>query len=268
MRHRGRAAVIAAVSLAVVLLAGCGAKVASTTPAKSSTTEKPFTFQNAGLLWETGALAQKLDSVRVVDARPAADYAAGHIQGAVSLPVDETFNPTGPKQMAGPADQIEKLLSARGIGNDTVVVVYDNGKDTKASRVFWTLEYYGQTKVSVLNGGFAKWKKENLPVSTTAPTVTPEKFTARANPVLLDTKDSMLAALNKPGVAIVDARSPQEYKGEDVRSKRGGHIPGAVNINWTDLFTGDDAPVFKPAAEIKKMYEDQGVTRDKDVHAY
>jgi len=63
-------------------------------------------------------------------------------------------------------------------------------------------------------------------------------------------------------------RAPEEYVGEKLSSERGGHVPGAVNIEWTRNFTGGDAPVLKPAAELEAMYAQEGVTRDKRVHAY
>lgn len=257
----------ASLLLALSLFAGC----ASAGQTKStSTTTAPASFANAQLLVQTDNLASKLSdkALRIVDARPAGDYAAGHIEGAISIPVEDTFNPTGPKQMAGPSDQLRRLFAERGIGTDTRVVVYDAGKETKAARVFWTLEYLGHDNVSVLDGGFKKWQKEGRQVSTTETKAAPADFTVNLKPQLNATKDDVLNVLNKPGVAIVDARSPEEYRGEDLRTKRGGRVPGAVNIDWRTLFTGDDAPVLKSPAELKKMYEDAGVTRDKDVYAY
>ncbi len=272
----------AAFILVLALLAGCAggaapgvsatpvaAKPASEKPAAEAkpAAEKAAAFANPDLLVETSWLSQRLDdaAIRIIDARTADEYKAGHVKGAVSVPVEDTFNPTGPKQMAGPTDQIEKLFSAKGISGDTRVIVYDNGKETKASRVLWTLELFGHSKVAVLNGGFKKWQKDSLPVATEETKVAAAKFTAKSVPALNATKEDVLAAIKKPGFAIVDSRSPEEYRGEDLRTKRGGHIPGAVNIDWRDLFTAGDAPVLKSPAELAKMYESAGVTKDKEI---
>ncbi len=273
MRHVLRITGLAlALSLVVALFAGCAGATPAPTPTATpipapTATPTPAGFANPGLLVETSWLAQHLNDadIRIVDARSVKDYQAGHIKGAVNLPVAETFNPVGPAQMAGPAEQLEKVFGQRGIMSDTKVIVYDNGKETTASRVLWTLEYYGATKVSVLNGGFKKWQKESQTTSTEETKAAAATFTAQTKAALFASKEDILAALNKPGAAIVDARSPAEYKGDDLRAKRGGHMPGAVNVDWTTLFTSDDAPVLKSPAELRKMYEDAGVTKDKEV---
>ncbi len=235
-------------------------------PASGTTTG----FANPDLLVETKWLSDHLSDtgIRILDVRTADEYKAGHIKGAISLPIEETFNPVGPKQNVGPAEQIEKVLGDRGISGDVRVIVYDGGKDTKGPRMFWTLEYYGDAKVAVLNGGFKKWQKESLAVATEETKATAAKFSAKAQPSLLATKDDVLGGLNKPGYAVVDARSPEEYRGDDVRSTRGGHVPGAVNIDWRNLFTNDDAAVFKSPAELQNIYTAAGITKDKDVSAY
>lgn len=258
-----------ALFLVILAIAGCagGTSGATSTPTKPTGSAA---FANPDLLVNASWLSGKLSDtkVRIVDARTPAEYKAGHIQGAVNIPVEDTFNPEGPKQMAGPPEQEKQLFGQKGIGKETKVVVYDNGKETKASRLFWTLEYYGKSNVSVLDGGFKKWQQQNLATSTEETKVTAADFAPKANPALLAAKADVLAAIDKPGMAIVDSRSPQEFSGQDLRAKRGGHIPGAVNINWTDLFTGDDPPVLKSPADLKKMYEDAGVTKDKKVIAH
>lgn len=262
-------AVLVGITLALMAVLAACATGSTPTPATTPTTQ-PVVFANPDLLVDTEWLAEHLDdpNIRIVDARPASEYQANHIQGAIRLPVEDTFNPVGPKQMAGSQEQIEQLFGQSGIDRGTRVIVYDNGKETKAPRTLWTLEYYGHTKVAVLDGGFKKWQGENLPVANEEHKAAATSFSASAQPSLLADKDDILAALNKPGVAIVDARSAAEYRGEDLRAKRGGHVPGAVNIDWRDLFTADETPVLKSPADLRKMYEDAGVTRDKEVFVY
>ncbi|MBI2859390.1 MAG: sulfurtransferase [Chloroflexi bacterium] len=252
---------------AAAILAGCksGAKT-TTTPAPTA-----VAFGNPDLLVESNWLAQNLNAsgIRIVDARSRENYLKGHIQGAVSLPVADTFDPADlPKGEAGPAAQLEKVFGDRGIGKDTRVIVYDGGRETFAGRLFWTLEYAGHARVAYLNGGFTKWQKENLPVATEETKATAAKFTVNTKPARLATKAEVIAAVGKPGNAFVDTRTPAEYKGDDLRAKRGGHIPGAVNVDWTTQFTSGDAPVLKSPEELKKMYEPLGVTKDKTAYVY
>ncbi|NIO00128.1 MAG: sulfurtransferase [Anaerolineae bacterium] len=259
------AVVFAAVLLAAFILGGCGP---AATPTPTPAVE--VGFANPQLLVETDWLAEHLKDadLRVVDARKAEDYRAGHIASAIIIPRPDTFDPEAPKGIIGQPEQIATLFGGKGIDEKVHVVVYDEGKNTAASRVFWTLEYYGHPSVSVLNGGFTKWQAEGRELTTEEPVVTSVTFTAKADESKLSTKEQIMEDIGKEGVVMLDARSPEEYRGEDVRAKRGGHIPGAVNIDWVENFTAGEVPVFKSAAELTQLYEAAGVTKDKLVHAY
>ena len=227
-------------------------------------------FAHPELLVDTVWVAEHLsdDGVRLVDARSAEDYAQGHIPGAVSLPRSSTFAPEGPRGLVGSASFIAELAGARGIDETVHVVVYDEGRSNAAARVFWTLEYYGHPRVSVLDGGFGKWRAESRPVSTEVPVVTPVRFAPRAVETLRATKDEIRTELGASETVMLDVRSEGEYTGESVRAERSGHIPGAVHIEWTRNFTSGETPILKSPAELSRLYEEAGITRDKRVHAY
>ncbi|MBI4216634.1 MAG: sulfurtransferase [Chloroflexi bacterium] len=263
---------VGALALGAAILA-LSAACATPTPVPTPTPRPtPVGFANPQLLVETAGLSQRLGEkgLVIVDTRPAADYDKGHIKGAVNIPVADTFLKDSPiPQMAGSKEQIEQLFGAKGIGNDVKVVAYGVGKDTNASRVFWTLEYYGHKNVAVLNGGYTKWVAEKLPTETAAPAITSAKFVAAANPSLLATKEQVLGVAGKGTVQLVDARSPAEYAGTDLRATRGGRIPGAKNLDWTTLFTEGDVPVLKSVSELTTMYQAAGATdKSKETWAY
>jgi len=291
MRTRGKlhwGVAAFAVLVALALIAGCAGKATSPSPTSTPTSTQAAGYPNADLVVETSWLGQNLGDagIRVVDVRTAANYKAGHIQGAVSLPVEETFDPADPKMSdVGPVAQLEKVFGDRGISSDTRVIIYDGGREVLSGRLFWTLEYAGHTRVAYLNGGFTKWQKEGLPVSTEETKVAAAKFTVELdawslpqNAEALATKADVLYELGRPLNVFLDVRSPAEYRGDDLRSKRGGHIPGAVNVEWVNQFTSGDAPVLKSAAELDEIYEflrplehhgaDLGQTRDKTVYVY
>jgi thiosulfate/3-mercaptopyruvate sulfurtransferase len=257
-------AVFAITVLVALVLSGCPAVTPTPTPAVE------IGYANPELLVETDWLAEHLDDpdLRVVDARKADEYKAGHIPGAVNIPRSATFDPEAPKGMVAPKEMIEEVFGSKGISNETRVVIYGIGKDKDAARIFWTLEYYGHTNVSVLNGGFKKWQAEGREVTVEEPEIAPTTFTVSPNPALLSTKEEILEDIGKADVVMLDTRSPAEFRGEDLRAKRGGHIPGAVLVDWVENFTVEDVPVFKSAAELTKLYEAAGVTKDKLVHVY
>jgi thiosulfate/3-mercaptopyruvate sulfurtransferase len=251
----------------VLALGACRPAETPTPSAEPSAVE----FANPELLVTTSWLSERLaeESIRIVDARKKEDYQAGHIPGAVSIPHSTTFDPNRePSGLVGPPEAIAKLFGDAGVDEYAHVVVYDEGRATVAARVFWTLEYYGHPNVSVLDGGLAKWTAEGRELTTVEPQVAPVTFTVRARPETLSTRERILDELEDDGAVMLDARTEGEFTGEDARAERGGHIPGAVHIEWTENFTPGDAPVFKSALELQKLYQDEGVTKDKRVHAY
>jgi thiosulfate/3-mercaptopyruvate sulfurtransferase len=122
------------------------------------------------------------------------------------------------------------------------------------------LDYYGHRAAKVLNGGWNKWVKEKHPVTTERSTPPPTQFSVQMEVQKICLVEELLGEMKRPNVVIVDARSPAEYSGFDVRAKRGGHIPGTLNIDWVRNITNDDLKTFKPAAELRKIYKAAGVT--------
>ncbi|MBI3972215.1 MAG: sulfurtransferase [Chloroflexi bacterium] len=257
-----------------LIAAACGAATGTSKPAAGgagaagTSNASGVTFANPNLVVSVQWLQQHANdaNVRIVDARPAADYEKGHIRGAVSLPVVETFDPAAQKNFPDTKEKLEALFSEKGIGNTTRVITYDNGKETSAPRLFWTLEYIGHTNAAVLDGGLKAWQAGQGAVTTEVPKVEPAKFTSKIDPAKMPTKEQCELAIGDKTKVVLDARSPEEYRGEDVRAKFGGHIPGAVNIDWRENF--DANSVLKAPAELKTMYESKGVTKDKEVIAH
>jgi thiosulfate/3-mercaptopyruvate sulfurtransferase len=146
------------------------------------------------------------------------------------------------------------------------VVVYDEQSGIRAARAFWFLEYFGHPRVQVLDGGFNAWTRAALPATREA--APPPKSTWSGTPqnTTIATWRDVHERLGDPGVVLLDTRSAGEHDGTVVRAKRGGAIPGAVNVEWTRNLGPDGA--FKPAAELRAMYEAVGITADKEVITY
>jgi thiosulfate/3-mercaptopyruvate sulfurtransferase len=223
--------------------------------------QEPQDFANPQLLVKTAWLAAhgNANGVIVLDVRDQQDYAAAHVPGARSLPVAEVYSATSRGNIAA-SEQLTAALSARGISAATHIVVYDAGASIPAARVFWTLEVLGHEKVSVLDGGFAKWKVEGRSTSTAVPTSAPAEYVVASTPRGHSSREQVLADVEQPDVVMLDARSAREYGG--------GRIPSAIHIEWTHNYTDAEVPVFKSATELRKLYTDQGVIPGKRVHAY
>jgi thiosulfate/3-mercaptopyruvate sulfurtransferase len=221
---------------------------------------------SASLLVETDELA-KLSTdtnLRILDARTTVEYVRGHIPGAVNLPAPATEDLAANKR-GFPLDpeRAEQLFRAAGINRASRVVVYDNQGHRFAARVFYVLEFFGHSHVQVLNGGIAKWVGEGRALTLNAPSVAAGDFQPEAHASVIATADWVKQHLGDPNVQLVDARSPQEFQGP-----RGGHIPGAINVEWTRVLAPGASPTLLDHAALATLFSQAQVRRDREVVCY
>ena len=219
------------------------------------------------LLVETEWIAANggFSRLRLIDyGRKEVDYHAGHIPGAVFIDRKAVWDKVN--GMPGMLPSVETMvaeLEKAGISNDSKVVIYDSNSGLWASRLFWALEFLGHRDVHILNGGWNKWVREKRAVQIASYVPPRGKFIPHIQSDFLATEDWILENLTNPDVQIIDTRSPREYAGEDVKAARGGHIPGAVNINWISNLKGDNSKTFAPKEELAELYDSQKISKDK-----
>jgi len=207
-------------------------------------------------------------NLRIVDmASERKTYQRGHIPGAVYLSVDDVRIkvPAGGYRLPTEAEAA-RLFGDLGIGPDTHVVIYDDSGDLDAARLFFTLDVFGHRAVSLLDGGIQAWRRAKWPGTTSVPSVARTDYRPARVGERVASAEWVRDRLNDPSVALLDARSADEYTGKDVRARRGGHIPGAVNVEWRENLRADGT--FKPVGELRAMYAAQAVTPDKTVVTY
>jgi thiosulfate/3-mercaptopyruvate sulfurtransferase len=236
----------------------------------SAQTAATASYARPDLLVDTAWLAANLNDskLRILDVRPADKYQQGHIPGAINVIAGQLDQKVGEVQDVGPAEKIAEIFGNLGVGNEHKVIIYDDGRTLAAGRVFWVLDYYSHPAVAILNGGFPKWTAENRAVTQQVTKLEPAKFTAKADPSKRADAAHVKASLGKSSVALCDVRTADEYTGKDVRGKRGGAIPGAKNVDWTNNVTTGDTPQMKFTAELQKLYTEAGITPDKEVITY
>lgn len=203
----------------------------------------------------------------LLDLRPADAYATGHITGAVHVDLfGLSLIDTDPAPLRAFMWMIEHVLTTRGVDAKTPVVVYDEQSGIRAARAFWFLEYFGHPAVRMLDGGFGAWSRGEFPTSRDAAAPVAADWKGGRYPDGLATWQDVRQSIRRPGTVILDTRSDGEYCGTTVRAARGGAIPGAVHIEWARNLTPEGE--FKPAAELRRMYEAAGVTPDREVITY
>ena len=207
------------------------------------------------------------DGVLILDVRTAEAFANGHLPGAVHIDLwGVSLIDTDPGPLRSFMWIIEHLFALRGVTNDRRIVVYEDTSGMKAARVFWFLEYFGHPDVRVLDGGFRAWTAAGLPVTTEARDPKPSNYQAAPVAERLATWRDVKDRLGSKDAVILDTRSDGEYGGTTVRARRGGKIPGAVQVEWTRNL--DESGAFKPASDLRQMYESAGVTPDREVVSY
>ncbi len=232
--------------------------------------DNPKGYVNPHLLVTPGELAGRMqapDAPLLIDLRPAEAWAAGHLPGAVHLDIfGVSLTDTEPAPLRAFMWILEHLLASRGVDASRRVVVYDEHSGNRAARAFWALEYFGHEHTRLLDGGFDAWVAGGYPVSTEPVAPTPTRWTGTRVDDRLATWRDVHDRLDAADAVLVDTRSEGEYLGTTVRAARGGCIPGAVRVEWTDNLRPDGT--FKSADQLRQMYEASGVTPDKDVVAY
>ena len=233
------------------------------------------------ILVSTDWLAEHLDDpkVRVVDCRYYFDgrvgkdeYDKGHLPGAVHLDwsneLSEKERPLAFKVAS--AERVKQVMESIGVGDDTLLVGYDDEGGHFVSRVWLVLTAYGRShQVRILEGGIVKWAAEGRPLTTDPPE--PRRATFTPGPPdasHLLTAEEVNAARSEPNTRIVDVRRLTEFTGEEVRARRGGRIPGARRVFWQDNLNWDGSREFIPTEQIRARYEAAGITPDQRVITY
>ncbi len=215
-------------------------------------------------------------SIRIaeVDYDPTANYNLGHIPGAVLLDWKTDMNDPVKRDILS-QKQLEEVLSKAGVTLGTKLVLYGDFNNWFAAFAFWILNYYGVENVVLMNGGRKKWIAEDRAISKDTPSYQRTSFKSRSqNENVRTYLDYVKQSLKQPNKLLVDVRSPAEFTGTitappeypNEHAQRGGHIPGAVNIPWSQAVKEDGT--FKAAEDLATLYQSHGVTADKEVITY
>jgi thiosulfate/3-mercaptopyruvate sulfurtransferase len=221
------------------------------------------------LLVTTDWLAAHLEDldIRVVDTRKGDGYEIAHIPGAVryQAPTTPFLKENG---RVPSAERFAALMSEIGVGDEDLVVAYDDGNNLFAARLWWALNYYGHRRVKLVDGGWDLWLSEGRPVTNAQLSPRPARYTPKIDDRWIAEWETVRAAIGNPACGILDVRSDKEWTGADpMGTKRGGHVPGALHLEWRQ--TIDQASKrFKPASALRQMFAQAGLSRDKEVITY
>ena len=216
------------------------------------------------MLTSTTELEKIIDdpNLILIDARSFQEYSRGHITNAVNLDLFSFhWIDTSQDGISSFNQQFTKIFSRVGVSEEKKVIFYDDVSGMLAARGVWLLEYFSHPNVSMLDGGFIKWKNEERTWDTIPAANMYANFSAKPNPKVLAGFEYVSDNLGK--ITILDARSNAEFDGKLVRAARGGHIPTATNIDYTQNITNDGT--LKNNEELSKLYQ---MPRDTEIVTY
>ena len=221
--------------------------------------------------WVEARLDDPKVAVVEVDEDTAA-YEKNHIRNAIRIDWKRDLQDPVRRDFVN-KEQFEALLSERGIGNDTTVVLYGGNNNWFASYAYWYFKLYGHQDVKLLDGGRKKWELDSRDLVAEVPGREATAYTAQEQDSTIRAfRDEVVAAINVTN--LVDVRSPDEFSGKllapahlpQEQSQRPGHVPSAKNIPWSKA--ANDDGTFKSDEELTALYEGEGVDLAKDTIAY
>jgi thiosulfate/3-mercaptopyruvate sulfurtransferase len=200
----------------------------------------------------------------------ASEYAAGHIPGAVFFDLDASSDADTPlPHMLPAADKFAERMAGLGLSDSDHIVIYDgSGQNLSAPRVWWMFRTFGHDRVSVLDGGIGKWRREQRPIEQGRVTLPAGRFTARLDRTAVRDLAAIRANIQQPVEQLVDTRSAGRFAGVEPEPRpglRGGHVPGSANLPFTDLVAPDGTML--PAEALRRRMVEAGIDLSRPVVA-
>jgi thiosulfate/3-mercaptopyruvate sulfurtransferase len=220
------------------------------------------------LLIEASQLADSLHEPKllILDTSSADNYAKHHVPGAVHIAPAALQCGVKPAVGKLPApDQLQALFSRVGLTADKHVIVYDDEGGGWAGRLIWTLDVIGHRNYSYLNGGLQAWLSGGHPSEDVANLPPPSEIDITIDSTPIAEIEDFINLLGNSQLGIWDARSPEEYRGEKVLAQRGGHIPGAVNLDWLELIDNGNDMRLKNLSALQARLDHIGLSADKTI---
>jgi thiosulfate/3-mercaptopyruvate sulfurtransferase len=217
------------------------------------------------LLIEPEDLPPDLDPncVRLVDLSTAEQYAQAHIPGAVHLTPARITSGLPVPGLLPDREALQHLLGELGHHDGLHYIVYDDEGGGWAGRFIWLLDAVSHPHYSYINGGLKAWLEDGHPTEQNPSTVEPTTPELQIDPGPSITLQALQTELSNPELVVWDARSPAEYRGEKAFSKKGGHIPGAINFEWTEGM--DPQRGLRLRSDLAERLKSQGITQDKQI---
>ena len=226
--------------------------------------------------WVEGRLSEfEADNPELclLDADDGAEYARGHLPGAVNADVlGDLVDVDG----CGIADKrtFESYVGDRGVTEDSTVVIYSTAHNQYAAYLYWLFKYYRHTDVRILDGGKPHWEQVGYPLTSDEPDPSPREYAAHPPDDRIRAYRRDVESALAQDVTIVDVRSSPEFRGDQAgppdkdlpEARSAGHIPGTIHLIWSEVI--DENGCFKPRVELEHLFQEHGVRQGTETIVY
>ncbi len=224
-------------------------------------------FAEARYLITPAELKERLNEVTLIDVRPGEDYAGGHIETALHFDFyGMSLNDTSEAPLNAFLWMVENLFGFRGVRDERTVVLYDHESGERAARGVWLLDVLNHPDARLLDGGLQAWLEAGHDSTAAAAPAERVSYGGERRMDRLATRFDVHTAIDDPDTILLDTRRESEYRGTEKRARRVGTIPGSVHVFWREHL--DEKGAYRPAEEIRGLYESKGITPDKTIILY
>ncbi|WP_105633617.1 3-mercaptopyruvate sulfurtransferase [Cronobacter dublinensis] len=224
-------------------------------------------------------LAEHIDDpeIQILDARMAPagqehlrdmpqEYLAGHLPGALFFDIEALSDHASPlPHMMPRPETFAVAMRELGVNDDKHLIIYDEGNLFSAPRAWWMLRAFGVQNVSILAGGLAEWQRDGFPLQEGAVEAPEGEFEAKLDELQIKRLTDVLLASHENTAQIVDARPAARFNAEADEPRPGlrrGHMPGALNVPWTELVVKGQ---LKTTDELHAIFTRQGVNLHRPI---
>ncbi len=213
---------------------------------------------------DLGKKLKAKEKLTIVSVRKPADFKKSHLKNATNIDLKKLVSDTEPKGILKSPEDIAAILGKAGIDGKGLIVVYDDGKMKYAGRFYWILKYLGVENVKLLHRDLKSWQAARLPITKAPTPVKATTFTPNINKSIF--VDESYVKAHKASAVLIDVRPPDEYHGTSTKPVSKGHIPGAKNMEYTQIMKENG--VLKTKGEIANIAKGVGATGDKEIILY
>jgi len=197
------------------------------------------------------------------------DRSDGWLSGAHLVAFDDIVSSEGDTGgLLPPIDHLNKVLAHSGVGPDKRVVIYDDQNNLCASRLAWTLIECGLKEVCLVDGGKKALRSAGAKLVHTRTTPSDDTVELSYTGAYTSSAEDILCVLDDPAHRPLDARTAEEFHGQDVRSAHGGHIPGAIHLDWQECVSPEDPAFLRPREELEQLLENRGIHQGQTLYLY